>query len=520
MRLRALQHALALGGLGVAVSVAGGCNSGFCDIVECTDGGGGGGAGGAGPGTGGMTTTDVGGGGVGGGLPTSCEPKEGVEVADTCGVFVHFGETGNGKKTSPFGTIIEAAAGIGDKRAIYVCGNEAFGGSVALPGGVSLIGGLDCEAWTYSAASSRPSILGAANAPALTISGAGQGIIVSIDIEGSTATTPGESSIGLLIAQATVDIDQSDITARNGANGAAPPMQLDPPNQAQGGMPGKDAGQPLVSAGGGANSCGAVSLSGGVGGKGGDSMDANKNGGSGTQGDVDMGGALGIGQTGATLNCVAGQGLGGGGVGGNPGDPGAGASSLGTLTATGLGPANGEAGMPGDHGTSGGGGGGSKATTVNGAGGGGGGAGGCGGAGGPAGKGGGSSLALVSFNATVTMTTSVVLHVGHGATGGDGGKGQFGQSGGGAGPGGMAGSGVLAACSGGGGGGGGNGGNAGGGRGGHAIAVAYKGTAPTGGTPDMSGAVAGTHGAGGNNTVPPTGGNGTDGVLAPSQAFP
>lgn len=92
--------------------------------------------------------------------------------------------------------------------------------------------------------------------------------------------------------------------------------------------------------------------------------------------------------------------------------------------------------------------------------------------GGNVGNGGGASLALVSVNATSTLT-STVIRTADGGAGGEGAPGQLGQEGG---NGNL--SGGIGACSGGEGGDGGRGGSGGGRRGGHSLGIAYAGTAP------------------------------------------
>jgi hypothetical protein len=198
--------------------------------------------------------------------------------------------------------------------------------------------------------------------------------------------------------------------------------------------------------------------------------------------------AAGIGQTGVSLDCGVGAGLGNGATGSpgtrqpRPGCDDAGRRRRGRVHGGGR-----RAGRGGHYGHSGGGGGGSRASaSSHGAGGGGGGAGGCGGEAGAAGRGGGSSLGIVSLNATLTLGDGVTVTVGSGGAGGAGGMGQLGSWAGFEGDGGTAGGTVVDACDGGSGGAGGHGGNGGGGRGGHAVGIAYVGAEPAGGTVDVS----------------------------------
>ncbi|MBX3182812.1 MAG: hypothetical protein KF915_09295 [Polyangiaceae bacterium] len=166
--------------------------------------------------------------------------------------------------------------------------------------------------------------------------------------------------------------------------------------------------------------------------------------------------------------CAQGQ---GGGVTGNPGAPGEsgdGAAAWGRLTVSAWTPASGEAGRYGQVGQ--GGGGGSMFETNTASAGGGGGAGGCGGAPGGAGGGGGASVALLLFNAPVTLR-DVQLTAADAGDGGAGHAGQVGLAGG------ERGKGI--GCTGGRGGSGGDGGAGGGGAGGISAGVLHVGTAPT-----------------------------------------
>ncbi|MGE0328103.1 MAG: PE-PGRS family protein, partial [Polyangiaceae bacterium] len=163
--------------------------------------------------------------------------------------------------------------------------------------------------------------------------------------------------------------------------------------------------------------------------------------------------------------------LGGGGApgaNGANGDPGAGATRQGTVTDAGWVPASGELGTAGHVGQGGGGGRGSLES-----GGGGGGAGGCGGGPGSYGTGGGGSIALLLFNASVSLVDSELVS----AQGGDGGSGTIGQLGMSGGAKGLRSQ--STACDGGDGGRGGRGGLGGGGAGGISAAIVYSGPAPT-----------------------------------------
>jgi hypothetical protein len=487
---------------GLFAALGSGCGDDSCpDDYECTpaDGGGGQGNGGGGPGGGGE-------GGEGGGIAADCTPTEGAAVGGSCGVFVQAGAAGgDGSQATPYGSLVEALQNEPSAARIYVCGGDTFEGSVEVAAGTSLFGGFACEGWTYSAGGARPLILGDADVPAMRITGAGSSRVMSLDLEAPSAEAAGASSLGLLVSEATVELEAVAITAGDGAAGAAPPAQVEQLARAQGGMTGAVAGTVPVNAMGGANTCGLVALSGGVGGAGG--LAASGNGADGNPGDGGMGASGGKGQD--ATDCASGF----NGTSGEDGNPGLGATSLGVADADGFTAADGEPGEAGGYGHSGGGGGGSRASaSSHGAGGGGGGAGGCGGEAGAAGRGGGSSLGIVSLNATLTLGDGVTVTVGSGGAGGAGGMGQFGQQGGLLGLGGTGGGTVVDACAGGAGGAGGHGGNGGGGRGGHAVGIAYVGAEPAGGTVDVSGSSEGAGGPGGDNGLEP-GGAGADGVV-------
>ncbi len=443
--------------------------------------------------------------------PTTCDPIEGMLIGARCGVFVKAGANGDGSQANPFGSIVEAANALGEAAHIYICGGDAFAGSVSMNGGVSVTGSIRCDDWRYSKDLPRPKIVGSADVPALTISGAGEGALISIDVEAPAAVAPGASSIAMVVDGATVTGDLMEIVAHDGAPGAPPVDAPAPLATAPAGTKGADFGDPLSNAPGGANTCGTTMLSGGFGGKGGPASGGAPT--SGSAGDGGNGGTAGAQQVSGSL-CAEG----GAGAAGHVGSPGAGATGFGMLSVTGFVPDDGGAGALGSHGASGGGGGGAFSShSQEGSGGGGGGAGGCRGVVGAGGKGGGrSSIALVALDANVIFDIGVRLSVGAGGAGGAGGDGQKGQSGGSPGAGGK-GLGMFAppdGCAGGHGGLGGHGGNGGGGRGGHAIAVVSFGAAAEGGERDISGAAAGAGGVGGDNAFAEPGGAGASGLLA------
>ncbi len=442
-------------------------------------------------------------------------PAEGEVVGATCGLFVKLGEIGDGTRESPYGSIHKALMDLGSATRIYICGGDAFAGSLELDGKTSLIGGFDCADWRYSKLHPRPSIEGDADLPALSIQGTGTTHLVSIDVEAPAAVGAGASSIAMLVAGATVHGDEMDIFAGDGADGEDPPPQEVQAGAAGTGLDGADHGQTPSNAIGGLNMCqsGAVFLSGGSGGKGGNTT-TGAGPTSGQPGDGGNGGAAGGAATTQIplLPCSAGT----QGSAGMHGAAGPGATASGQFSASGFVPAEGGPGMVGSNGRSGGGGGGARERlSEHGPGGGGGGAGGCYGNAGVGGKGGGSSIAVVALSAQVDFTDAVRLRVAAGGRGGDGEKGQAGQPGGSYGAGGAVSSGgsqLEAGCRGGAGGDGGAGGNGGGGRGGHAVTIVYMDQPVVGGQRDTTGASAGSGGLGGDNGLAEVGGNGEDGL--------
>ncbi len=454
----------------------------------------------------------TGGGGEGGAAPMpGCLPVEGLEIAADCGVYVAVGGGGLGTKTSPFPDLATALDDLAGPANVYVCGAPEHLGSVTLPAGVSIVGGLDCATWVYSVESPRPSILGDEGIPALTIEGDPllETSLWSLDIEAPSVTVPGESSIGVFIrANATVTMAEVSIVTGDAVAAAPPPAMAPQASPAPSGSNGRNGGFAPMPVGSGTNTCDGLALRGGNGGAGGDYNAANPGGGFGADGDSGAGAIGGAGQNAFNL-CFAGT-AGSNGAHGAPGSQQRQWIS-GTLTEGGWVRADGLAGGPAAAGSSGGGGGGSRAdvgSTTYGAGGGSGGTAGCGGGGGQGGQAGGSSIGLASFDAaSVDLGSNVIIRVGAAGSGGAGQIGQPGQDGGAAGLGGNPNPAqtVAAGCPGGAGGRAGDGGNGAGGDGGSSIGIAHFGEMPTGGVVDLSSAgviAAGGPGAAGNNALP------------------
>ncbi|WP_441293182.1 hypothetical protein ACSRUE_40320 [Sorangium sp. KYC3313] len=429
-----------------------------------------------------------------------CVPSEVARwTADpTCGVFVSAtgNDDSNGSPDAPVKTLtkaIERAAESKDKaaRRVYACA-QTFSESltVTVTAGVTLYGGLDCDAnWQWREA--KKTILTAApGIVPLAMRAEGETVrledlhVIAPSINPDDA---GTSAIAAIAERCTIDLVRCTFEAGNaapGASGEASPLApLRPPN----GTRGNDAcsaddvftAAPLL------NDCGtADTADDSIGGRGGNGfVNRGSDGGSGSpgaEGHLNAGTYVATGGT-----CTSGD----PGSDGDPGAPGAGARGIGQLSSDGYTGSSGSDGERGKTAQGGGGGGGTRGSTEcpgptdGGASGGNGGAGGCGGAGGMGGSPGGSSIALVSINATLTFR-GLRLIAGQGGRGGDGAAGQDGGPGAYGGPGGTGrtfddNNFVRNACDGGRGGLGGNGGRGGGGQGGHSVGIAFLGTPGT-----------------------------------------
>ncbi|AKT38092.1 uncharacterized protein CMC5_022340 [Chondromyces crocatus] len=494
----------------------------------------------------GDTTGSAGGGsGEETGTPVACIPKTNeVAVDDDCGVWVSSsrGDDSNDgsskdapKKSLQHTALVAAKRGIAR---LYVCG-EVFEEQIEVSSGMTIFGGLDCSAgWSWKG-TAKTSVHGPPDVPAVKLlAGDRTTRLEDLEIRAPDAETSGASSIGVLAAGVTAELERCAIIVGNGADGspgapgAEPAMPGDPVPRAQAGAPGnggRDActmsGAGATTAGGAevASMCGDDGVDPSIGGKGGDGRaDTGLNGEAGVSGSF---GFPGTGQPTVGVWSCAGTGNGQVGEDGVPGQPGSGGSGLGTLTVeSGYVGATGSPGSTGKSGQGGGGGGGARGPSFcggvpqgSGASGGSGGSGGCGGKPGQGGGAGGSSIALVSVEAKLSLN-DCSLEAGNGGKGGVGGDSQRGGAGG---PGGTPGTGVGSsanACVGGIGGTGGQGGPGGGGAGGNTFSLAYKGTpvALSEDTRRVQG-TPGTGGLGGNNHD--AGNSGTDGIAATEQDF-
>ncbi|APR75130.1 Endoglucanase [Minicystis rosea] len=441
------------------------------------------------------TSSSSSGGGGDSGPPAGCIPSENVDaVPDSCGTFVSSSKgsdtSGKGTQDAPYATLTKALT-MAKNKPVYACGELFDKETVAIVQSVILYGALDCTNGWVHAPTKKTRLAPSSEGVALTISKPTTKVdVIDFAITSANATQLGESSIAVVVAQATASFTRCDLTAGDGAAGSAgPPYQASAPTGGAG-EKGNDACSASIVVPGGSvtNACGTPDSISGAGGI----------------GQATGGGDGSAGQPDSAVNGGKGEGAGicTAGTKGDDGDaialatPGVGASGIGTISASGYTGAAGGTGGAGKPGQGGGGGGGSKGGTgagkctvmasAGGASGGSGGAGGCGGQGGNGGSSGGSSIALVSIDATLTFE-SVTLKAGAGGKGGDGGPGQSGGSGGDGGPGGLGKSQPMPAsypnlndaCPGGKGGTGGTGGKGGGGLGGHSLGLAFTGKAPS-----------------------------------------
>ena len=417
-------------------------------------------------------------------IPPTCDITKAVKDSPDCvddgvGIFVAPAgdDTSPGTKAKPVRSLTKAAelAASSARPRVYICAGT-YTDSVDVKQPISFYGGFTCNGaqWTLAAAgvtwnSVKPEF-------ALRIVGVTQRVAVEdVEITAKPGTNPGESSIGVFVAETTeLALSRVNVIAGNAANG-----ETKLPKAAS-----KEAG------GGGA----AMNPNGGAGTKN-VCPDGDSQGGNGAMiGDVASAGqpALGGGAAGESIVACGAGGFGGIGTEGSAGDPAVGITSLGDLTRDGWKPAGGVAGKPGTRGQGGGGGGSRQGA------GGGGGAGGCGGGGGDGGGGGGASAAVVALSTKVTVVGSKL----RAATAGNGGGGAGGQPGQPPGGGGAPGAGTPnAGCQGGDGGSGGKGGSGGGGAGGVSAAIVYKGSPPVTSDSQLTKGTLGTKGLGGSGTT-------------------
>lgn len=443
---------------------------------------------------------------------TTKDPKDQAGCIDNrVGVFVDAAngkDTNAGTKEAPFQTIGKALTGVGALTRVYVC-EGAYPEDVAIAApvdGISIYGGFKCIAWTYTG--NQPQV--GKSQIALKISGTTKPFTIQdMLFHAADGTAQSPTSIGGLVANVSgmVTMNRVNFVAGVGANAADAAAGSNYNSallQSDASVKGHDANG---ASGGTLQTCGSVctdtiASTGGQGGAGGAGP------GDGSNGLPALGGgAKGV----ASQSCGSG-GTGGDGVSATTvGVDAVSPTVTGALAETGWTPTVSAAGKNGAPGQGGGGGAGQTDTNTSG-GGGGGACGGCGGGGGAGGNGGGASIALASFNSSLTVNGSQ-LHAGDAGNGGKGAAGQTGQLGG------YKGNGVGNGCSGGKGGNGSAGGTGAGGVGGISAAILYKGTQPTTDgttTGQMVVGKAGTKGVGGKAGA----NDGIDGVAQPFLAAP
>lgn len=363
----------------------------------------------------------------------SCEPAPDTTVDATCGVFVRYGAAGgDGSPAAPLASVAAALASGAER--VYVCagsGREAL----VVPPGVSLFGGLDCEAgWRWELEARTDIVSDAGTVPLRLLPGRGTHV-EGLRVIAEAGQASSQSSVALIADRAEASLTRVDLVAGDGAAG-------DDGVDGATGEVGQDGGVGAVTAGG-SSTCGAA---------GGDGASGNLAGAPGSPAQAN-GGAAG---------CTAG----GAGDAGADGEDGRDADA-GTVDAThGFVPGVASDGTPATSGGGGGGGGGTVGQS-----GGGGGAGGCAGQQGTAGRSGGASIALVSLDAQLVFRESTAT-VGAGGRGGRAGAGAASVAGG-------AGDAGSGGCAGGAGGPAGKAGDGGAGAGGHALIAAFRGAAPS-----------------------------------------
>ena len=432
--------------------------------------------------------------------PANCDlkkdPKDSLEcIANSVGVFVSptGADTNDGTREKPVATLGKALALVGGKPRIYVC-EGTYEGSVDVGKSVGIYGGLKCD-WTPT--TTHPVIVGSKPSYAVQVTAVNVAL-TDVDVTAKAGSVAGESSIGvfangaqaLKLARVKVAAG-AGVAGSNGSTGSNYTViaQSDAKIIGNNGAGIAGAGPKACT-----NCVDGKNSTGGGGGAGGLSP------GDGSGGSPSLGGGA------KGIASVDGGACTPGGLGASPlaGASAVSPSVVGALGSTGWSASDGAGGTAGSPGQGGGGGGGGydPGNAVGGAGG--GGCGGCGGAAGSGGKGGGSSIAIVSFNSTITLT-ACELTSGAAADGGKGAAGQAGQLGGFQGPP------ASKGCAGGDGGNGGAGGSGAGGSGGVSVGIAYKGTKPVTDAATDGKITVGTKGNKGTGGTP-TVNDGIDGV--------
>ena len=442
------------------------------------------------------------------GCDINVEPKDApLCVDESYAVFVDSNnghDTASGTKASPVKTITHALTLLGNKPRIYICGAGTLNEHVELLSAISLYGGFDCANWEYNG--KKAIVQSDTSDPALKLTRLPDAITVSdLRFEAQPGGTDPAvlSSVAVFTLNSTVTFRRTGLVAHvavggsDGANGQAGSQTVTSAGSTS--ASGTNAGTGMActcSTGGSSNGGNGGSIY--TGGQSGSSVPSVPN---------PTPPRDGVGGNGVTYNCSSG--VGNNGANAPAGANGAAMTSLGTLTPAGWLPSDGNPGRNGGPGQGGGGGGGNDGA------GGGGGCGGCGASGGGGGQAGGSSVALLSYQSTITLNSCQLLtdQAGKGGQGGTGGSAVGFGSGGGQGG---SKSGGNDGCAGGYGGTGGNGGAGSGGAGGVSVAILYAGGQPTTDSDCTLTSTATSAAAGGTGGAPgqaPDGNDGPSGVV-------
>ena len=348
-----------------------------------------------------------------GGMPL-CSPLEGDCAEPALYVSPSGSDHADGSAEAPLATLGRALTLAGGRGlSIYACATLGPYVETLQLGpehaGLRLLGGADCEDFSPTGARTH---LVAQEASGHRIVGVSDVVLSRFTLTSPDAEEPGQSSIGLWIsASDAVRLEQSVVSAGDGADGQAGESLPNPAESGADGNPGTDAcvvpGDSL-NLGGLAvtTTCQGVATvsSGGRGGSGGGGLNT-PSGGAGEDGTPEDGGGLagsGEAQSGGTACEDGGKGSPGGA--GNAGAP---APQVGLLDASGYYPTLGHSGTDGTVGGGGGGGGGAKQAASpacpTGASGGSGGGGGCPGVGAGGGQSGGGSFGIVSYQSSLAL---------------------------------------------------------------------------------------------------------------------
>ncbi len=367
-----------------------------------------------------------------GGLPLEC-------VTDAAGVFVRLGAAdGDGSKARPFGTFAQATAGLGARRAIFASAGE-YAEAVVVDENVSVFGGFSA---TFDNPPPRTSktILAPVTGVALEVrAGAASAVFDDLVLRAGLVPTGTQSSVAGFVhsagnSAATTTFRRVDLFAGTADAGPAKTPT---------------AGSEVCGAPG---ACSCAEVAGGIGGR----FGLAPQGGS----PPELGGVPGA--NGNQNDCIPAATKGGRGADATARGANGPAAESYAVAASGIVAVAGESATRGQGGGGGGGGGGGLSDL-----GGNGGNGGCGGRGGAAGVPGGHSVALLAWQATVTLADCTL----HGANGGIGGVGEPGRKGSAGAPGNAPIGGALCGKAGGDGGEGAEGGDGGAGVGGSSICV-------------------------------------------------